>query len=217
YQTASELIVDLERSNLAAPVPSFVDPHRALQDPVVRERLSAITQPTQLDLEAPGPPVPTGNGNYELWYLRFRDRDGRGVKPKPATTRQLLQYLREGRLPPEAEAPRQLPGEFRPLAIYPEFRHPLTLAPTIEKKSDRPEAKGNLGEKKRDRLDPQSSHEKPPGLSDPDPAKLGLSSRQAEHDLETLLPMGKGLWLGLAAAAVLILIMAAGLVWRLVG
>src|SRR5262249_8676005 len=38
YQTASELIIDLERSKLAAPLPSFVDPEQALQDPIVRER-----------------------------------------------------------------------------------------------------------------------------------------------------------------------------------
>src|SRR5262249_30066367 len=41
YQTASELIVDLDRSNLAAPVPSFTDPDRALQDPLVRARLTS--------------------------------------------------------------------------------------------------------------------------------------------------------------------------------
>src|SRR5262249_29793447 len=40
FQTVSELIVDLERANLNAPVPSFVDPDLALQDPVVRERLA---------------------------------------------------------------------------------------------------------------------------------------------------------------------------------
>src|SRR5262245_7552719 len=33
YQTASELIIDLERSRLAVPVPSFADPDLAKQDP----------------------------------------------------------------------------------------------------------------------------------------------------------------------------------------
>ncbi len=42
YQTASELIVDLERSNLAAQVPSFVDRDLAMQDPLVRQRLTSI-------------------------------------------------------------------------------------------------------------------------------------------------------------------------------
>src|SRR5262249_42850076 len=52
YQTASELIVDLERADLAAAVPSFVDPELALQDPLVRARLLAPAQPTHLDLAA---------------------------------------------------------------------------------------------------------------------------------------------------------------------
>ena len=49
YQTASEVIVDLGRANLSARVPSFVDMDLALQDPVVRARLDAAPQPTQLD------------------------------------------------------------------------------------------------------------------------------------------------------------------------
>jgi serine/threonine protein kinase len=49
YQTVSEVIVDLERSNLSARVPSFVDADLALQDPVVRSRLASAPQPTQLD------------------------------------------------------------------------------------------------------------------------------------------------------------------------
>ncbi len=63
YQTASELIVDLERSKLAAAVPSFVDPDRALQDPLVRRRLTMPAQPTcpALDYypagQAPTPPA----------------------------------------------------------------------------------------------------------------------------------------------------------------
>jgi serine/threonine protein kinase len=50
YQTVSELIVDLERSNLSAQIPSFVDAELALQDPVVRAQLDSAPQLTQLDL-----------------------------------------------------------------------------------------------------------------------------------------------------------------------
>jgi serine/threonine-protein kinase len=53
YQTASELIVELERTGLAAPVPSFADPDLALQDPVVRQRLIAPAELTQLDMRVP--------------------------------------------------------------------------------------------------------------------------------------------------------------------
>ena len=52
YQTASELIVDLERSGLSAAVPSFVDEGIALQDPLVRARLTAPAQATIPDLAA---------------------------------------------------------------------------------------------------------------------------------------------------------------------
>src|SRR5262249_10281542 len=52
YQVVSELIVELERANLSVPVPSFADPERVLQDPLMRERLTTPSQPTQLDLQA---------------------------------------------------------------------------------------------------------------------------------------------------------------------
>jgi serine/threonine-protein kinase len=52
YQTASELIVDLERSRLAAAVPSFADPALAATDPLVQERAGGA-EPTKLDPEAP--------------------------------------------------------------------------------------------------------------------------------------------------------------------
>ncbi len=119
YQTASELIVDLDRSGLAAAVPSFVDPERARQDPVVRERLNAVAQPTCPDLTLPenrGQP----NG-ADFWYLRYRDRRGQWCKAK-ATTTQILKRLKEGKLPFRAEVSRQPQGEFSPLQRVPEFR-----------------------------------------------------------------------------------------------
>src|SRR5258708_12502381 len=56
YQTASELIVDLERSRLAAPVPSYADPEQALKDPWVRVCLASSGQPTQPALPHQPPP-----------------------------------------------------------------------------------------------------------------------------------------------------------------
>src|SRR5262249_16226734 len=38
YQTSSELIVDLDRTNLSAPMLSFVSSDKALQDPHIRQR-----------------------------------------------------------------------------------------------------------------------------------------------------------------------------------
>jgi serine/threonine-protein kinase len=80
YQMASQLIVDLERTNLAADVPSFVDPEVALQDPVVRARLEAPTLPTQPDLKAlashsprivqrPNSPPAAGKYGAKAWWI----------------------------------------------------------------------------------------------------------------------------------------------------
>jgi hypothetical protein len=126
YQTASELIVDLERCNLAAPVPSFVDPDLALQDPLVQARLTAPPHPTRLDIAAPprsGRRQPT-----DVWYLRYRNQDGRWCKAR-ATTRQILSRLRDGRLDTRLEVSRQSQGEFRSLAAYAEFRQAVAESP----------------------------------------------------------------------------------------
>jgi serine/threonine-protein kinase len=122
YQTVSELIVDLERANLAAPMPSFVDADRAMQDPVVRERVTAPAQPTAPDLQLAGrePRGDTHKGQPDIWYLRYRDPSGRWCKAK-ATTQQVLQRLRERRFPQEVEASHQHNDDFQPLGEFPEF------------------------------------------------------------------------------------------------
>ncbi len=122
YQTASELIVDLERANLAAAVPSFIDFDQALQDPLVRARLTSPAQPTAPDLDRVRPDngVAAANGNPDLWFLRYRDRTGQWCKTR-ATTRQVLQRLREGRLPRKIEAGHRPQGPFQPLAEIAEF------------------------------------------------------------------------------------------------
>ena len=94
YQTASELIIDLERSHLAAPVLSFADPDLALQDPYVRAYLATTAQPTQMDLasasdeRSPGPStryvvsplpdvrwqLPHGEGNHAAGPTAFANR-----------------------------------------------------------------------------------------------------------------------------------------------
>jgi serine/threonine-protein kinase len=126
YQTASELIVDLERSNLSAPVPSFIDPTRALQDPLVRARLTSPALPTQPDLNVSAAAQTAAPRQApDLWYLRYRGRDGQWCKTK-ATANQVLQRLRTGWVPADLEASQQPQGEFRPLGTYPEFRDTVT-------------------------------------------------------------------------------------------
>src|SRR5205814_5720485 len=74
YQTVSEFIVELERANLAAAVPSFIDPLDAYSDPLVRERLTAPAQPTQSDLR--------DGAGADFWYVLYRDDQGNLRKAK---------------------------------------------------------------------------------------------------------------------------------------
>jgi serine/threonine-protein kinase len=138
YQTASELIVDLERSGLAAPVPSFADPDLALQDPVVRQRLIAPTEVTQLDVRVP--PGVEADGDKpcpDVWFLRYRSR-GQWCKAK-AGTEQVIKRLLEGRIPAAVQASRQSRGPYRPLEAYPDFRPALAVLPPA-RRARRPRA-----------------------------------------------------------------------------
>jgi eukaryotic-like serine/threonine-protein kinase len=146
YQTASELIVDLERSGLAAPVPSFIDADRAMQDPVMRERLMAPAQATALDLQVPQPEPRSDppNGQPDMWYLRYRDNAGRWCKAK-ATTEQVLKRVRERRFSGNVEASHDHSGEFQPLGSFAEFAKAIAEAarkpPKAEASDPEPEPK----------------------------------------------------------------------------
>lgn len=120
YQSASELIVDLDRAALAPRVPSFVDADTALQDPVVRERLSTIAQPTAADLSLPANRIDQDSSLNDFWYLRFRDRNGEWCKAK-ATTEQIRSRLEQGKLTLRAEVSRRPHGEFLTLSRMAEF------------------------------------------------------------------------------------------------
>jgi hypothetical protein len=133
------LIVDLERSRLAAAVPSFVDRERALADPVVRARLDRDEQPTRPDMEAPV------KAAGRLWHLRYRDRTGRW-RGAQATTQQVVRRLREGRVPAVLEARPEGRGVFRPLESYPEFARIETVRPKRTEIDDGRQ-NGSAGEK----------------------------------------------------------------------
>jgi eukaryotic-like serine/threonine-protein kinase len=129
YQTASELIVDLERSELAATVPSFADADRAMQDPVMRERITAPAQATALDVHVSQrePSEEARNGQPDIWYIRYRDKSGRWCKAK-ATTDQVLKRLRERRISANVEASHDHSGEFRLLGSFAEFASAIAEA-----------------------------------------------------------------------------------------
>ncbi len=122
YQTVSELIVDLERTNLAGSVLSFVDQEAAYQDPVVRERLAVAPQPTRADIQRGGeenPPRPKTNPN--IWYYRYRMKDNKWCKAR-ATTRELIQGLLQRRIPHNVQISRRVDGKYRPVFSIPEVQ-----------------------------------------------------------------------------------------------
>lgn len=129
YQTVSELIVDLERSNLSAAVPSFVDESQALRDPVVRERLATGAQATALDMQVATREARSEvrKGNPDIWYLRYRDQTGRWCKAK-ATTEQVLKRLRDRRFDDTVEASHHHQGDFQALGEFAEFQAALAEA-----------------------------------------------------------------------------------------
>jgi serine/threonine-protein kinase len=112
YQTISEVIVDLERSQLAATVPSYADADQAQHDPEVQANHVAA-EPTRLDPNAP--PV-----EEDLWHLRYRTATGKVMAAK-ASTPQVVQRLRAGRLPKTAEARRSRHDPFVSVESIPEF------------------------------------------------------------------------------------------------
>lgn len=108
YQTASELIVDLERTGLVAQVLSFatsVDPDVARQSSEEPAETSAADR-------------------NQFWYLRYRDRQGRLCKAK-ATMAAILKHLEEGKLSDQVEVSLQPQGEFLPLAQSSHFQSAL--------------------------------------------------------------------------------------------
>ena len=115
YQTVSELIVDLERSQLGAKVPSFVDADRALHDPVVRQALASDMQATAMQVQAREKPV------TRYWFVRFRDDRGHWRKAK-LSTGQIVNRHRAGKLPQSVELSRYANGDFRPVRAYNEFQ-----------------------------------------------------------------------------------------------
>ena len=137
FQTASELIVHLERSNLAASLPSFVELSQALADPLMRARLTAPSESTQPDLERAsrrnqakvqkGVENQRGAGDAAIWHLRYRDAQGQWRKSK-GTARQIINNIREGRLPNDLEVARLPHQEYQALSEFPEFREAVAVS-----------------------------------------------------------------------------------------
>jgi serine/threonine-protein kinase len=134
FQTASELIVVLERSQLSAPVPSFADPALALSDPCIRALLAVDDQPTKTDMTRARRRRLVPAGADSGWLLRYQDATGK-VKRYRATTEQITRHLRAGRLPGNMEARRlERNAIFQPLPTYPEFEAVIAAKPSVPKR-----------------------------------------------------------------------------------
>jgi eukaryotic-like serine/threonine-protein kinase len=134
YQTASELIIALERSQLATPMLSFTDPALAMQDPQVRARLTIDNQPTMLDMRRANPEPVRAVTPAQRWLLRYRDKAGT-LRRYRASTEQITRHLRAGRLPRNMEArPAERNSPYRPLPAYPEFEAVVAARPKVSKK-----------------------------------------------------------------------------------
>jgi serine/threonine-protein kinase len=116
HQTASELIIDLERSGLAVPVPSFADPDLAKKDPWVQACLTTA-EPTKLDPQA----TPAPERDDDEWIVHYKNRAGRPFASR-LTTGHVIERLQEGTLPATAQARRPSDEKLQALSAYVEFR-----------------------------------------------------------------------------------------------
>jgi serine/threonine-protein kinase len=125
YQTASEVIIDLERSRLSAVLPSFADPDLARKDPWVQACLSA-GEPTRPDPNSSGMNSHrAGKTNGEVeWIIRYCNRGGRPCISR-LTQDHVLERLHERSLPASAEARLPTDKVFQPISAYAEFRDHL--------------------------------------------------------------------------------------------
>jgi serine/threonine protein kinase len=138
YQTASEVIVDLERSNLAAAVMSFVSSDKALQDPHIRQRLTAPAQDTLADLQLARPKEKA----EDLWFVRFRGTDDKWTKAK-LPRKEIVARWRANKLGANAGVSGSAAGPFLPLRevfaeIEPDAKKTLwSRLPRFPRRSDR--------------------------------------------------------------------------------
>jgi serine/threonine protein kinase len=137
YQTVSEVIVDLERTKLAAAIPSFISVDSALQDPVVRERLTSPVEATQPDMQLQQA-LQDKQADQQPWFLKYRDQRGNLCKSK-ATTAEILNRLKKGTIPLHTEASRSPQGKFKALEKWPEFQTATAGAPVAKKVEKRKE------------------------------------------------------------------------------
>lgn len=137
YQTMSDMIVELERSHLSVALPSFVNVDSAMQDPVVKKRLTAPIETTQPDMRIKQALEEKEAKARAIWFLRYEDRRGNLCKLKGAFA-EIVVRIKKGTLPAEAEVARSALGPFKPLLEWSEFQ--TALAVNGQKPKEKPKA-----------------------------------------------------------------------------
>jgi serine/threonine-protein kinase len=117
YQTASELVVALERLNLAAEVPSFATADGSTPELALRKRLSAQVPATEYDASRGDACETTAPAT---WCLRYRTAGGEWCTAR-ASTDQIVERLQAKLLPADAEVGTEGGGGFVPIAQHPAF------------------------------------------------------------------------------------------------
>ncbi len=130
YQTASELIVDLQRSELVPPALSLINHRLIFRHPKIQLRAVNTQAKTVPDVAT----LSKSKRIVRPWYIRFKDDAGKD-RSLLASTAVLLKEVRQGRVPRSAHASRSKEGPYRPLLDWQELDRfladtkPQVLAP----------------------------------------------------------------------------------------
>jgi eukaryotic-like serine/threonine-protein kinase len=126
YQTCADLIKDLESVGLANISLSFLHapaPATMLAGDAVTPRPDTLPATSRTPI-----PGKSSSGEADLWYVLYRNTDGKPVKEK-LTTEQVLQLAEQPTFDPgNAKASRQANEGFRALATFREFQRVLGRA-----------------------------------------------------------------------------------------
>jgi serine/threonine-protein kinase len=114
FQTASEVIIELERSFKPTGIFSFADTQLALMERPQLRLVDASIQPTRPDPEAPV------RDTLTQWEVTYTRRNGR-VRTLQMTTEEIIQSLKEDNLPVHCVVRRSHETKGRPLEAVPEF------------------------------------------------------------------------------------------------
>jgi serine/threonine-protein kinase len=141
YQTAAELVAELDRLGLHGSQLSFIEGSAKSEQPTASHLTSRAhhakpTQPHKAEKKtatAKAPNQPTV-GDATLWFVKFRDDNSKEVKVRLQTDR-IRELIKGGQLDETAEASHSPKGPFRKLATYEEFER-LLLGQIAQKRAE---------------------------------------------------------------------------------